>query len=84
MPKFCSFLNIDGRLIEDWSGRILPNLDVARLLAEQEFPRLSRIAADDNGASLIIEIRDEDGRLIATVSESPARGCEQASAGQRA
>jgi hypothetical protein len=34
------------------------------LLARQEYPRLSRLAAEDNGASLSIAIRGENGKLL--------------------
>jgi hypothetical protein len=70
MPRFCFFLNIDGRTIEDWSGRTLPDLNTALLLARQEHPRLSRLAAEDSGAALTIEIRDANGNLLDAVART--------------
>jgi hypothetical protein len=64
MAAYFFDLRIGGQTIEDWFGRTLPDLDTARLLARQEYPRLSRLAAEDNGASLSIAIRGENGKLL--------------------
>lgn len=67
MPKFCFFLRIDRQIIEDWSGREMPDLETAERFAQLEYPNLFRSISPHGPACVVIEIREPGGRLLAVV-----------------